>query len=80
MLSVKHNKWSTSIVFIAYFYGLWIKNFFEENFGRVSKSLGGVKIFLKVNNFFISMFIGFLIQYLNYLFFSNSNHIQYVIF
>ena len=42
MLRVKHNKWSTTIAFIAYFYGIWIKNFFEKNFVGVSKSLGCV--------------------------------------
>ena len=40
VLSVKHNKWSTPIVFIAYFYGLWNKTIFEKNFLGFSKSLG----------------------------------------
>ena len=60
------------IAFIAYFYGLWNKNFFEKNFWGGFKILGGCgkkKYFLKVNNFFTLISVEFLILYLNSLFF-----------
>ena len=51
-------------------------------FQGVSKSLGGAggKYFLKVNNFFTLIFIGFLILYLNSLLFSLPIILLHVIF
>ena len=77
VLSVKHNKRSIPIVFFHIFKAYESKFFPKNFFGGFQNSWGsgGKKCFLKINNFFILIFIKCLILYLNFLFFSDFNHI-----